>query len=374
MFKSLKIYTQGTLDLGNVSNALIDLGYKRAETVQEEGDFARRGNILDIFPFAFELPIRIELDNDRIAAIKTFNPQSGQPLWDHKMAIILPVKKARHFKAATFSEEVPLDNFLDLDIGDYVVHNQHGIGRFLGLEKIKAGDNAKDHLVIEYERQEKLYVPIESMHLVQKYVAFAARRPKLYRLGSKEWQRIKDRVRKGIQKMAWELLSLQAMRLSVPGFKFSTDTQWQQEFEATFTYQETPGQVKAMQEVKLDMESSRPMDRLLCGDVGYGKTEVALRAAFKAATNNKQVAFLVPTTILAEQHYENFAGRLSNFPVNVAALSRFKSKGEQQKIIHGLAQGTLDIVIGTHRLLSDDVAFKDLGLVIIDEEQRFGVR
>ncbi|MDD2751958.1 MAG: transcription-repair coupling factor [Candidatus Omnitrophica bacterium] len=374
MFKSLKIYTDGTLDLESVSITLIDLGYKRTETVQEEGDFARRGNIVDIFPFAFELPIRIELEADRVIAIKTFNPSSGQPLWEHKMTIILPVKKTRHFKTATFSEEIPLENFLDLDIGDYVVHTQHGIGRFLGLEKIKVGDKAKDHLVIEYDRQEKLYVPVEAMNLVQKYIAFAARRPKLFRLGSKEWQRIKERVRKGIQKMAWELLSLQAMRLSVAGFKFAADTQWQEQFEATFPYQETPGQLKAMQEVKFDMESSRPMDRLLCGDVGYGKTEVALRAAFKAATNNKQVAFLVPTTILAEQHYENFFGRLSDFPINVAALSRFKSRGEQQKIIQGLAQGTVDIVIGTHRLLSDDVAFKDLGLVIIDEEQRFGVR
>jgi len=374
MFKSLKIYTEGILDLETLSITLIDFGYKRQEAILQEGDFARRGNIIDIFPFSFELPIRIELDVDKVIAIRTFNPSSGEPLWEHKMAIILPITKTRHLKTTAFSEEFPVENFLDLNIGDYVVHTQHGIGRFLGLEKIKLGDKAKDHLVIEYDRQEKLYVPVEAMNLVQKYIAFATRKPKLYKLGSKEWQRTKDRVRKGVQKMAWELLSLQAMRLSISGFAYCADSQWQEQFEATFHYKETPDQIKTTQEVKADMESPRPMDRLLCGDVGYGKTEVALRAAFKAATNNKQVAFLVPTTILAEQHYENFFQRLQDFPINIGMLSRFKSRGEQKEIIQGLAQGTVDIVIGTHRLLSDDLVFKDLGLVIIDEEQRFGVR
>jgi transcription-repair coupling factor (superfamily II helicase) len=269
---------------------------------------------------------------------------------------------------------MPVDSFLDLEPGNYVVHNQHGIGRFLGLEKIKVGDKRKDHLVIEYDREEKLYVPTEAMHLVQKYIAFQARKPKLYRLGSKEWLRTKERARNGIQKMAWELLSLEAMRRSIGGFKFSPDTDWQKQFEGSFPYEETPDQIKAAQEVKQDMESLRPMDRLLCGDVGYGKTEVAMRAAFKATMNNKQVAFLVPTTILAEQHYQNFSQRLKDFPVNIQMLSRFKTETQQKAIIDGLSQGKVDIVIGTHRLLSEDVIFKDLGLVIIDEEQRFGVK
>jgi len=374
MFKSLKLYKDSQFDTEGIAQTLIDFGYKRQENAQEEGDFSRRGEIIDIFPYTFELPLRIQFEFDKIRAINTFNPATAEILWEHKMAIILPFKPGRSMRSAVFTEEFPLDNFLDLDIGDYVVHNEHGIGKFLGLEKIKAGNRLKDHLVIEYDRQEKLYVPVESMNLVQKYIAFQVRRPKLYRLGSKEWARTKQRARRGIQKMAWELISLQAMRLAVKGFAFSADSQWQKQFEATFPYKETPGQITAAEEVKVDMESGIPMDRLLCGDVGYGKTEVAMRAAFKATMDNKQVAFLVPTTILAEQHYQNFTGRLKDFPINVGMLSRFKTRHEQKQIIEGVAKGTVDIIIGTHRLLSEDISFKDLGLVIIDEEQRFGVK
>ncbi|MGD0335760.1 MAG: transcription-repair coupling factor [Candidatus Omnitrophota bacterium] len=373
MFESFKVYTGQELDLEKLFAALIDFGYKRQESVSEEGEFARRGGIIDIFPVSFELPIRIELENNTVISIKTFNFVSGEPLWKHKMVILLALKRPSGYHTVPFTEEIPLSNFVDIDIGDYVVHNQHGIGRFLGIQKIKVQDKLRDHLVIEYDREEKLYVPIESMHLVQKYIAFHVRRPKLYRLGTKEWQRTKERARKGIQKLAWELLSLQAMRLASSGHKFSEDTAWQKEFEATFPYQETPDQIKAVLEAKNDMESGRPMDRLLCGDVGYGKTEVAMRTAFKAVMDNKQVAYLVPTTILAEQHYQNFNLRLKDFPVNVQMLCRFKTEAEQKKIIDDIGKGKVDIVIGTHRLLSDDVSFKDLGLIIIDEEQRFGV-
>ncbi len=374
MFKSLKLYVDETIDLENILATLVEFGYKRQDAVYQEGDFSRRGGILDIFAFTFELPVRVELDAERIASIKSFSPTDGTPLWQHKMVIILPVKKPHTLKTLPFKEEFPIDNFVDLDIGDYVVHTQHGIGRFLGLDKIKIGQNYKDHLVIEYDRQEKLYVPVDQMHFIQKYISFQARRPKLYRLGTKEWQRAKQQVRKGIQKLAWELLSLQAMRMTIPAFKYSADTPWQKEFAATFPFKETPDQIKAMADVRSDMESGKPMDRLLCGDVGYGKTEVAMRAAFKAVMNNKQVAYLVPTTILAEQHYQNFSSRLKDFPVNVQMLSRFKTRREQKDIIEAVSKGTVDIVIGTHRLLSDDVNFKDLGLVIVDEEQRFGVR
>ncbi|MFH1128287.1 MAG: transcription-repair coupling factor [Candidatus Omnitrophota bacterium] len=374
MFKSLKLYKDGTFDLERISNTLIDFGYKRQVLVGQEGDFARRGNILDIFPFSFELPIRIELDIERIVFMKTFNPSTGEVSWEHRMVIILPVRKPHTLKALPFKEEFPLENFIDLELGDYVVHNQHGIGRFLGLEKIKIKDKYQDHLVIEYDRQEKLYVPTTQMNLVGKYIAFQIRKPKLYKLGSKEWVRTKERARRGIQKLAWDLLSLQAMRLTIGGFAFALDTDWQQRFEETFPYIETPDQIKATNQVKSDMESSRPMDRLLCGDVGYGKTEVAMRSAFKATMSNKQTAFLVPTTILAEQHYQNFKYRLGEFPVNIQMLSRFQTKHQQKEIIKGLQEGVVDIVIGTHRLLSNDIKFKDLGLVIIDEEQRFGVR
>jgi len=373
LFKSLKLYTGQSIDLEYLNSSLVDFGYTRQEQVLSEGDFARRGAIIDIFPVSFELPIRIELDNDRITAVKTFNPDNGEPLWPHNIVIILPFKKTAGSKAAVFSEEFPLENFVDLKVGDLVVHNQHGIGKFLGMEKVKHQGISKDHLVIEYDRNEKLFVPVSAMHLVQKYIAFHTLKPKLYRLGSKEWQRAKQHARKGIQKLAWELLSVQAMRQAGSGFKFSPDTPWQADFEKTFPYEETPDQAKAAQEVKQDMESAKPMDRLLCGDVGYGKTEVAMRAAFKAVMDNKQAAYLVPTTILAEQHYKNFSGRLKDFPVNVQMLSRFRTQGQQDKIIKSLREGSVDIVIGTHRMLSEDVGFKDLGLVIVDEEQRFGV-
>jgi transcription-repair coupling factor (superfamily II helicase) len=396
IFKSLKLYLNQELDLESFLGILVDFGYARQEQVSGEGDFSRRGGVIDIFPVSFELPIRIDtstslsvngersqnidtsrslsVNNDKISSITAFDPASGQSLWQHNIVIILPFKKSTASRKASFSEEFPLKNFLDLHVGDFVVHNQHGIGKFLGMQKVRFKGVLKDHLVIEYDRNEKLYVPVDAMHLVQKYIAFAARKPKLYRLGNQEWQRIKERTRKGIQKLAWELLSLQALRLASSGFRFSADTQWQGDFEKTFPYIETPDQIKTMAEVKQDMESPKPMDRLLCGDVGYGKTEVAMRAAFKAVMDNKQVVYLVPTTILAEQHYKNFTARLSNFPVNVQMLSRFRTKLQQNEIIKNLRQGNVDIVIGTHRLLSADVTFKDLGLVIVDEEQRFGVK
>ena len=373
MFKSLKLYLEQSINLEELAKSLVDFDYKRQDQVSCEGDFSFRGGIVDIFPASFELPIRIELDNEKIIFIKTFNPESGEPLWQHRIVIILPHKSSGS-KTSVFSEEFPLKNFVDLNVGDFVVHNQHGIGKFLGMQKVQAGGVSKDHLVIEYDRVEKLFVPVDSMHLVQKYIAFHTRKPRLYRLGNKEWQKVKERTRKGIAKLAWELLSMQAMRLAGEGFKFSEDADWQSDFEKTFPYQETPDQIKAMAEVKQDMESVRPMDRLLCGDVGYGKTEVAMRAAFKAVMDNKQVAYLVPTTILAEQHYKNFILRLKDFPVKVEMLSRFRTVAQQKEIIKGLGSGNVDIVIGTHRLLSSDVSFKNLGLVVVDEEQRFGVQ
>ncbi|MFH1441781.1 MAG: transcription-repair coupling factor [Candidatus Omnitrophota bacterium] len=375
MFKSLKIYIGGSINLEQLLITLTEYGYKKQEKTETEGDFSLRGNIVDIFPFTFELPLRVELDIEKISSIKTFNPLDGKALWEHRMVIILPVKKPHPITTLPFKEEFPLDNFVDLNTGDYVVHNQYGIGKFIGLDKIKGKDGKyKDHLVIEYDRKEKLFVPTGQMNLVQKYIAFQARKPKLYRLGSKEWQRTKNRIKKGIQKLAWELLSLQAMRMSIKGYACKPDIDWQKEFEKTFPYKETPDQIKTTQEVKKDQESEKPMDRLLCGDVGYGKTEVAMRAAFKVVTNNRQAAYLVPTTILAEQHYQNFKNRLANFPINVAMLSRFRTKHEQKEIISGINTGSVDIVIGTHRLLSNDIHFHNLGLVIIDEEQRFGVQ
>ncbi|MBN1913071.1 MAG: transcription-repair coupling factor [Candidatus Omnitrophica bacterium] len=374
MFKSLKLYVEGPVDLEKTLAVLVDFGYERQEKVLEEGDFSRRGNLIDIFPWSFELPIRIEAGvGNNILSIRSFSVFDGLMLWQHSMVIILPVKKTGTFKITAFKEDFPIENFLDIKAGDYVVHNQHGIGRFIGIRKIKSAGVFKDHLHIQYDLKENLYVPVEEMHLVQKYIAFKTRRPKLNRLGSRQWARTKERTKKGIQRLAWEFLSLQAMRLSTKGFACSSDTEWQRQFEDTFLYKETPDQIRALEEVKRDLESPKPMDRLLCGDVGYGKTEVAMRAAFKVVMDGRQAAYLVPTTILAEQHYYNFSSRLKDFPLRVEMLSRFKTDAEQKEIIDSLSKGLVDIVIGTHRLLSDDMKFKDLGLVIIDEEQRFGV-
>ncbi|HNV24209.1 MAG TPA: transcription-repair coupling factor, partial [Candidatus Omnitrophota bacterium] len=258
--------------------------------------------------------------------------------------------------------------------GDYVVHNYHGIGRYLGLKEFVINEKQKTHLVIEYHGGDKLFVPEHDIRLVQKYISFNKRPPRLYKLGTAEWKRVKSQIQKKIQHMAAELLHTQALRASLKGFSFSRDIEWQKEFEETFPFEETPDQMIATQKVKEDMESSQPMDRLLCGDVGYGKTEVALRAAFKAVMDNKQVAILVPTTILAEQHYYNFSHRMKKYPIQVDMLSRFRTKTEQQHTIKELQEGNVDIVIGTHRLLSKDIGFKNLGLIIIDEEQRFGVK
>lgn len=374
MFKSLKLYPALGIEIDNLLSILISFGYKNQKAVVEEGDFSHRGGIIDIFPTGFEYPVRIEWDDNRINSLHSFDLKKGQNIWQHQIVIVLPHRIRASKADLDFFEEAPLNNFLELEKGDYVVHNRYGIGRFLGEDNLRVREEIKKHLVVEYEGKDRLYVPFQDAHLIQKYIGFDIRPPKLYRLGSKEWLRIKERIRKNVYKLAGELLQTQALRYSLSGFGFSLDSAWQKEFESTFPFKETPDQLKATEETKKDMESHYPMDRLICGDVGYGKTEVAMRAAFKAVMSNKQVAILVPTTILAEQHYYNFSHRLKDFPVNIQMLSRFKTTHEQKVIIDGLIKGTVDIVVGTHRLLSEDIKFKDLGLVIIDEEQRFGVK
>ena len=367
----LKLFVAQTIDRDEILRKLVDLGYRQTKSVVQEGDFSQRGGIIDIFPLNFDSPVRVEMEDDTVGEIDSFNPVTGKSFWAHKILIVLPVKEKQQLP---FSSDTPLSSFVDIEEGDYVVHNQHGIGRFLGMTDLEYPDKAREHLVIEYRGGDKLFVPKHDIHLVQKYVGLTKRPPKLYKLGTKEWQRVRARIQTRIQRLAGELLHLQAVRATLEGFQFSEDTPWQEQFERSFPYRETNDQIKATRDVKSDMESIRPMDRLLCGDVGYGKTEVAMRAAFKAVMDNKQVAILVPTTILAEQHYYNFTQRLKDFPVKVAMLSRFRTKSEQHRIIKELSDGKVDIVIGTHRLLSKDIGFKDLGLIIVDEEQRFGVR
>ncbi|HHY40452.1 MAG TPA: transcription-repair coupling factor [Syntrophaceticus sp.] len=261
----------------------------------------------------------------------------------------------------------------DLTPGDYVVHVQQGIGRYLGITKKETDGSIKDYLEIAYAGDARLFVPVDQVDLVQKYVGPEGATPRLSRMGGGDWTRLKQRVKKRVKELAQDLLALYAERERTKGYAFSPDTVWQKEFEEQFPYEETPDQLEAIKQVKADMEKARPMDRLLCGDVGFGKTEVAIRAAFKAVQDGKQVAVLVPTTVLAQQHYLTFKERFARYPVQVDMLSRFRSPAEQRITINNLKKGLVDIVIGTHRLLSKDVVFKDLGLLVVDEEQRFGV-
>ncbi|MFV0467116.1 MAG: transcription-repair coupling factor [Lachnospiraceae bacterium] len=264
-------------------------------------------------------------------------------------------------------------SFTDLSIGDYVVHENHGLGIYRGLEKIEVEKTIKDYIKIEYDKGGNLYILATQLDLIQKYAGADAKHPKLNRLGGQEWNKTKTRVRGAVKEMAEELVLLYAQREHQRGFSYGEDTVWQREFEEMFVFEETEDQELAIEATKRDMESTKIMDRLICGDVGFGKTEIAIRAAFKAVQEGKQVVYLVPTTILAQQHYNTFAQRMKDFPVNVELLCRFRTPSQQKNTIDKLRKGMADIVIGTHRVLSKDVAFKDLGLLIIDEEQRFGV-
>ncbi len=267
-----------------------------------------------------------------------------------------------------------LRSFTDLRTGDIVVHEDHGVARFAGFETRTVAEVTRDYLYLEYQGDDRVYVPTEQLAKISRYVGAGGEHPPLSKLGGTRWETMKARARRAAQELAGELLSLYAERRRRPGHPFEPDSDWQREFEASFPYAETPDQLEAIELVKADMESPRPMDRLICGDVGYGKTEVALRAAFKAASQGKQVLMLAPTTILTQQHYGTFAERLADYPINVEQVSRFRSPAEQRAAIAGFAQGRVDILIGTHRVLSRDVRAKDLGLLIVDEEQRFGVK
>ena len=264
--------------------------------------------------------------------------------------------------------------FSDLKIGDYVVHKAHGIGEYIGVNTIKADGVTKDYIKVKYKDGDILYVPISSLDNIRKYIGSENGAPKINRLGSKDWEKTKAKVKNNLREVARELIELYAKRQHSKGYQFSKDTIWQKEFEDSFPYVETDDQLRCIEEVKKDMEAEKPMDRLLCGDVGYGKTEVAIRAAFKACMDQKQVAYLVPTTVLAQQQYESFKERMEKFPIRVDVLNRFRTPKEQKQILEKLEKGELDVVIGTHRILSKDVKFKNLGFLIIDEEHRFGVK
>ena len=303
---------------------------------------------------------------------------SGFEMTMQKFAIITETelfnKKAKKsIRRQKLSNAERIKSYSELKMGDYVVHVNHGIGKYLGIETLTINGVHKDYLHIRYQGDDKLYVPVDQIDLVQKYVGSEGKEPKLYKLGGTEWKRVKGKVHSSVQNIADDLIKLYAEREAAKGYAFSPDGDMQREFESSFLYNETEDQLRSIVEIKKDMERERPMDRLLCGDVGYGKTEVAIRAAFKAIVDGKQVAFLVPTTILAQQHYETLRERFQDYPISIGLMSRFRTKKQQTETMKGLKAGTIDIVIGTHRILSKDIQYRDLGLLIIDEEQRFGV-
>ncbi len=292
----------------------------------------------------------------------------ARDLFDESEAVLARPQRSKS-KTSAF-----LSDFRDLQVGDYVVHVEHGIGQYQGLKEINQGDGNAEFMLLEYAEGARLYVPLTRLDLVQKYRSSEGAKPALNHLGTAAWAKTKARVRKAMKDMADELLKLYAQRHAAQGHAFSADNQWMREFEDAFEFSETDDQEMAIADVKRDMESSQPMDRLLCGDVGYGKTEISMRAAFKAVNDNKQVAVLAPTTVLAFQHYETFKQRFAAFPVTIEMISRFRSAKQQKEILQKVEAGKIDILIGTHRLLSKDIKFADLGLLVVDEEQRFGVR
>jgi transcription-repair coupling factor (superfamily II helicase) len=379
MFESIKLYINESADVGEIIRSLDRYGYTRCRKVSIEGDYSLVGEVLIIYPVTFEYPVRIDLCEGKVRSIKSIDLVSFKNITGHKGVIILPVSAFRRTKVKKRPIEIemgesPIESFVDIEPGDYVVHIDYGIGKYLGMQRIRREGKAKDYFVIEYKGGDKLYVENKDLHKLQRYVSFHRRVPQLNSLKSgKKWESAKKKAAKGASKTAKDLLNLQAARESTRAYAFSKDTDWQGEIEEAFPYKETPDQLEATVVVKKDMERTRPMDRLLCGDVGYGKTEVALRAAFKAVMDNKQVAVLVPTTILAEQHTDTFRKRFKDYPVSIQMLNRFRTDAEQGSVVKGLKEGKVDIVVGTHRILSDDIKFKDLGLLIIDEEQRFGV-
>jgi transcription-repair coupling factor (superfamily II helicase) len=327
---------------------------------------------------------RIEADRaeqyaqTKVPQILVANLSSGFELPLHHLVVVVETEvftaKRKHRRArADMSDAERIKSYQELHVGDYVVHVNHGIGKYQGIRTLDVDGRHQDYLYLTYAGNDSLYVPVHQIDQIQRYVGSGEKEPKLYHLGGSEWQKVKNRVSRTVKDIAEDLVKLYAKRESTPGHAFAADTPWQTDFENLFPYEETPDQLRAIADIKRDMERSRPMDRLLCGDVGYGKTEVAVRAAFKAVMDGKQVAVLVPTTILAQQHYETFKERFAGFPATIDMLSRFRTRKESQACVKGLKDGSVDIVIGTHRLLQKSIQFKDIGLLIVDEEQRFGV-
>ncbi|MUK88069.1 transcription-repair coupling factor [Ornithinibacillus sp. L9] len=356
-------------DKGGYSVVVLAPNEKRAEKIQ---------SIFTDYDIESSVTNQLELPVEH-PTIAVGNVSSGIEMPMHRLVLItenelFKKRSKRTRKKQKISNAERIKNYQELKVGDYVVHANHGIGRYLGIETLEVNDKHKDYMLLKYSGDDKLFVPIEQIDLVQKFVGSEGKEPKLYKLGGSEWTKVKRKVQSSVEDIADDLIKLYAERESRKGYAFSPDTDLQREFDASFPYQETEDQLRCIAEIKEDMEKEQPMDRLLCGDVGYGKTEVAIRAAFKAVADGKQVAILVPTTILAQQHYETIRERFQDHAINIGLLSRFRTAKQQKETIQGLKRGLVDVVVGTHRLLSKDIEYHELGLLIVDEEQRFGVK
>lgn len=378
LFKEAPSYYGKMEDLSKDLNRLKYKGYKIAIILSGEGCL-KLHNILNDYECSTTLSrdTNVAAESGQVVILPG-DLKKGFEYYDNKILVLTENevfgslrKKSQKTKKQKGSK---IEVFTDLKVGDYVVHEHHGIGQYVGIEKIDVQNIKKDYLCIKYKGEDKLFVPVDQMSLIQKYIGSDSEKPKLNKMGSADWIKTKERSKAAIQNMAGELVKLYAKRKVVKGYAFSADNEWQKEFEYKFPFQETDDQLRCIKEIKKDMEKLVCMDRLLCGDVGFGKTEVAMRAAFKAVMDSKQVAILVPTTILAQQHYTNLVDRFRGYPVKIEMLSRFRTPYQQAKVISDLNKGLVDIVVGTHKLLAKDLKFKDLGLLIIDEEQRFGVK
>lgn len=376
--EAISISVKDALSIDALKKALVTLGYEsmNLSPVEQPGQFSVRGGVVDIWLERYRNPVRIDLFGERVESMYLFDPRDHSPIRniDHIdifRYLFTSSKKIKWPKEVLGKFERLL--LSDIAAGDLVVHIDHGIGRFLRIEERNLEGKARHYLIVEYAKGEKLFVPVEQIDRLSKYIGVTGKIPALSFLGTEAWERTKRSVSHDLIKVARELLKLYAEREAKRRPPYSQDSDWQREVESAFPYQLTPSQEKSWLEIRSDLESDRPIDRLLVGDVGFGKTELALRAAFKAVQSGYQVVLLVPTTILAEQHYFVFNERLGRYPVSLAKLSRLQTEVEQKKIVSGLNNGEIDLVIGTHRLLSDDVNPKKLGLLIIDEEHRFGV-
>ena len=363
-----------------LANNLTSIGYRRVPVIESKGEFALRGNLLDIWLERYKLPVRVDLIGNKIENLYLFNPLLGSKIRDLKNLLILPIGSLPLGELKWAKKEVEEGQYerlflSELKPGDLVVHINHGIGKFVSVTKsgLNPDQDSTLTLKVEYGRGDILTVPLEQIDRLTKYIG-SGKRPPLNTLGTASWERTKRKVTEDISKIAQELLKLYSYREKSRRPALPTDTIWQKQLEDSFEFEETPDQRSALGEIKKDLEEEKPMDRLLVGDVGFGKTEVALRTAFKVAQENKQVVVLAPTTVLTEQLYEVFKTRLEKFPVRVARLSRFVKAKEIKQMREKIKSGEVDIIIGTQRLLSRDIEFKNLGLLVIDEEHRFGVK